>query len=90
MRRKASLRAVFLKKQIIKHPNAEALNYMLSEFIIILEQKEIELWKNGFEITLERLKEEMSTSEGMSFQQYVYDTFGTSELVLNELERVSK
>ena len=32
------------KKQIIKHPNAEALNYMLSEFIIILEQKEIELW----------------------------------------------
>lgn len=66
------------KKQIIKHPNAEALNYMLSEFIIILEQKEIELWKNGFEITLERLKEEMSTSEGLSFQQYVYDSIMAS------------
>ena len=33
---------------------------------------------------------ESSLDHIKKFQQYVYDTFGTSELVLNELERVSK
>ena len=33
---------------------------------------------------------ESSLDHIKKFQQYIYDTFGTSELVLNELERVSK
>lgn len=66
------------RKLIINHPNAEALNYMLREFIINLEQKEIELWRNGCDITLERLREEMNTANGMVFQRFVQDNILSS------------
>ena len=45
------------RKQLIKeHPHASELNMMLKEFILNLEVKELELWKNGYEISLELLK----------------------------------
>lgn len=66
------------KRLIVRHPNAESLNYMLRMFIIDLEQKEIELWKNGCEITLERLKEEMSPGGGIIFQRFVHDIIMSS------------
>lgn len=63
---------------ITNHPNAEALNYMLQDFVIRLEQKEIELWKNGCEVTLERLKEEMDASGGLVFQRFVQENIQSS------------
>lgn len=66
------------KKMIVHHPNAEPLNYMLQEFIINLEQKEIELWKNTREVTLERLKEEITSKEEMVFQRFVQENIRTS------------
>lgn len=66
------------RKLIVRHPNAESLNYMLCEFIISLEKKEIELWRNDYEVTLERLKEEMTPKGSISFQRFIYDTILSS------------
>ena len=56
------------KKELIKnHPNAESLNYMIRDFIVRLEQKEIELWKNNKKITLGILKSKFSSNEKTSF-----------------------
>lgn len=35
------------KSIIVRHPEAESLNYMLQAFIMDLEHKELELWKRG-------------------------------------------
>jgi Site-specific recombinase XerD len=44
------------KSKIIKeHPNAEALNHMLYSYIASIEEKELLLWKNGKNITLDAL-----------------------------------
>ena len=68
------------KRQIIKsHPHADILNRMLREFIIKLESKELELWKNGYEVSLNRLKEEFKTKAGTSFLQFVKMQIGNSQ-----------
>ncbi len=60
------------KKRIIKnHPHADTLNQMLREFFIKLEEKELELWKNGYDISLQRLKEEFKGGCGSSFLNFV-------------------
>lgn len=45
------------KSIICNHPHAEELNYMLEEFILNLQMREINAWKQGKEICLELLKE---------------------------------
>ena len=56
------------RKKIVKnHPNQEALNGMLSEFIIELERKELNLWRQGKTITLNLIKEE--------FKRHTEDSF---------------
>lgn len=67
------------KRQMIRHhPHADSLNYMLREFIISLEQKEIEYWKSGKEITLDILKERKTLKETQSFLSFarkdIYDS----------------
>jgi site-specific recombinase XerD len=59
------------KEQVVKHPNAESLNYMIREFIITLEQKEIKAWKSGTEITLNLFKAKQSGKEDNSFLHFV-------------------
>lgn len=60
------------KKEVIqKHPHAESLNYMLREFILNLEKKEIELWKSGHEITLEILRNEFYLKNESSFLNFI-------------------
>lgn len=59
------------RKLICKHPNAEALNYQVKEFLIQLESKELSLWKEGKVITLERLKEEFSIKKDKPFLDFV-------------------
>lgn len=52
------------KKLIIKnHPNADALNRLIYEHMSMIEKKELELWQQGRRISLELLKEVLSTSE---------------------------
>lgn len=52
------------KKLIVKnHPNADALNRLIYEFMAMIEKKELELWQQGRRISLELLKDVLSTSE---------------------------
>ena len=59
------------KKLIRHHPNAEALNYKIREFVISLEARELALWKDGKTITLEELKEEFHAKTVKSFLSFV-------------------
>ena len=45
------------RAEVRNHPHASTLNRMLGEFVITLEQKELELWKQGYHCSLEVLKE---------------------------------
>lgn len=68
------------KRQVIKaHPHADILNRMLREFILKLESKELELWKNGYDVSLNRLKEEFRSKAGSSFLQFVKNLIGNSQ-----------
>lgn len=67
------------KKRTIKlHPHTEILNRMLREFIIKLESKELEIWKNGYDISLQRLKDEFKGGRGNSFLHFVESLIASS------------
>ena len=52
------------KKLIVKnHPNADALNRLIYEFVATIEKKELELWQQGKRISLELLKNALTTQE---------------------------
>lgn len=52
------------KKLIVKnHPNSDALNRLLYEFVAMIEKKELELWQQGKRISLELLKDTLSARE---------------------------
>lgn len=52
------------KKLVVRnHPNADALNRVIYEYMAAIEKKELELWQQGRRISLELLKEVLSTSE---------------------------
>ena len=51
------------KKLIVKnHPNADALNRLIYEFMAMIEKKELELWQQGRRISLE-LKKDVTFSD---------------------------
>lgn len=53
-----------MKKLIVRnHPNADALNRLIYEYMSMIEKKELELWQQGRRISLELLKDVLSTSE---------------------------
>lgn len=55
------------KKLFVKnHPNADALNRLIYEFVATIEKKELELWQQGKRISLELLKNALTTQENNS------------------------
>lgn len=55
------------KKLIVKnHPNADALNRLIYEFVATIEKKELELWQQGKRISLKLLKNALTTQENNS------------------------
>lgn len=55
------------KKLLVKnHPNADALNRLIYEFMAMIEKRELELWQQGKPITLEILKEMLSEQQDKS------------------------
>ena len=55
------------KKLIVKnHPNADALNRLIYEFVATIEKKELELWQQGKRISLELVKNALTTQENNS------------------------
>ena len=67
------------RKLIRKHPHAEALNYLVKEFLNQLESKELSLWKEGKVITLESLKEEFSVPKDKSFLDFIQKDITSSQ-----------
>lgn len=52
------------KKLLVKnHPNADALNRLIYEFMAMIEKRELELWQQGKPITLEILREMLSEQQ---------------------------
>lgn len=52
------------KKRIVRnHPNAEGLNRMLYEYLAEIEKKELALWQKGKSISLDILKDSLSSTQ---------------------------
>lgn len=52
------------KKLVVRnHPNADALNRLIYEYMSKIEKKELELWQQGRHISLDLLKDALNTSE---------------------------
>ena len=67
------------KRQTIKeHPNAEALNYQLREFILSLEFDELAIWKEGKTVSLEQLKETLTSKGNKSFLRFMKNEIESS------------
>lgn len=72
-----------VKRRMVKnHPNAEALNRMLYEFISAIEQKELGLWQQGKSISLDSLKDSMDkpVKNENSFLTFFKEEVGNSSL----------
>lgn len=69
------------KKKIIKsHAVAESLNYYLKEFITNLEIRELELWKQGYDVSLDMLKNNIIINANNSFLEFVKEEIEKSTL----------
>lgn len=69
------------KKQLIMdHPNAEALNQMLYEYIAFIEKKELILWKTGKEITLDAVEQSLTINNESSFVSFFANEINNSSL----------
>lgn len=71
------------KRRMVKnHPNADGLNRMLYEFIAAIEQKELGLWQQKKEISLELLKDLIDKPIGneYSFLAFFRDEINNSSL----------
>lgn len=58
------------KKMIKSHVAAGSLNYYLREFITKLELRELELWKQGHDVSLDMLKDSTLLDANSSFLDF--------------------
>ena len=63
---------------VVRHPEADALNYFIRDYILKLEQKEMEIWRKGREVSLNDLKQELKYKTGKSFLPFVEEEITTS------------
>ena len=70
------------KRLVVRnHPNADALNRVIYEFMATIEKRELELWQQGRRISLELLKDVLGTSENnTSFISFFRQEIGNSAL----------
>lgn len=66
------------KGQVVHHPEADSLNYMLQELVMNIEHKEMELWRKGQEVTLANLKTVMKSDCNKSFIRFVKEEISFS------------
>ena len=71
------------KRRMVKgHPNADAINRMLYEYITNIEQRELGLWQQGKIISLDLLKDRLAkpVNNGDSFITFFRDEINNSSL----------
>ncbi|WP_044272536.1 site-specific integrase [Bacteroides timonensis] len=78
------------KKLLIKnHPNADALNRLIYEFMAMIEKRELELWQQGKPITLEILKEMLSEQQEQE-DKSSFIPFFKHEVITSNLKESTK
>ena len=50
-------------QEVVSHPNSELLNRYLQEYILRIEWKELQMWKNDTPLSLEQLKTSVNGNE---------------------------
>ena len=68
------------KQRIINHPHDESLNRMLDEFILLLEEKELEMWRKGQDISLKKLKQSIQQPTSDSFLAFAREEIQQASL----------
>lgn len=69
------------RQLVRKHPNASDLNRIIHSFVISMEQKELDLWRQGRLVTLDILKEEIENEGNRSrFLPFLRHEIDTSSL----------
>lgn len=66
------------KCKVVRHPEADALNYFIRDYILKLEQKEMEIWRKGGEVSLNALKQELKSKTGNTFLSFVEEEITSS------------
>lgn len=66
------------KRLVVRHPEADSLNYMLHELVMNIEHKEMELWRKERCVTLDTLKTALKTGSRKSFIQFVEEEIASS------------
>lgn len=78
------------KKLLIKnHPNADALNQLIHEFVSMIERRELELWRQGTSITLDLLKNVLSEEEKQE-DRFSFISFYKQEVTTSNLKESTK
>ena len=78
------------KKLLVKnHPNADALNRLIYEFMAMIEKRELELWQQGKPITLEILKEMLSEQQEQE-DKSSFIPFFKHEVMTSDLKESTK
>lgn len=75
------------KRRIRNHPNADALNRMIYEYMADLEKKELGLWQQRKSITLDALKETLVTIQG---EEESFLNFFKKEILSSRLKESTK
>lgn len=75
------------RRRVRNHPNAEALNRMIYEYMAEIEKKELTLWQQKKSITLDALKETLVAIKG---EEESFLTFFRKEILNSSLKESTK
>lgn len=75
------------KRRVRNHPNADALNRMIYEYMADIEKKELGLWQQRKSITLDALKETLVTIQG---EEESFLNFFKKEILSSRLKESTK
>lgn len=78
------------KKLLVKnHPNADALNRLIYEFMAMIEKRELELWQQGKPITLDILKDVLTEKQEQE-DKSLFIPFFRQEIMTSGLKESTK
>lgn len=78
------------KKLLVKnHPNADALNRLIYEFVAMIEKRELELWQQGKTINLDVLKDVLSEKQEQE-DKFSFIPFFKQEVMTSGLKESTK
>lgn len=75
------------RRRVRNHPNAEALNRMIYEYMAEIEKKELGMWQQNKSISLDALKDALVTSQG---EEESFLAFFRKEILNSRLKESTK